>query len=116
MGYTLFSDKNGIRVSIKYLKLFKDLDQVSSYAWEVAALAYLYRQLGYASRGGVKQIIGHLPLMRVLLKLSYDFLNILYEYTHCDLLNMHVSMITSQLASSHNMNYTNDLPRACMWV
>ena len=56
MGCIQFSDKSGTRVSIEYLKLFEDLGQVSSYAWGVAVLAYLYMKLGYASTGGVKQI------------------------------------------------------------
>ena len=43
VGCTLFNDKSETRVSIEYLKLFKDLGQVSSYAWGAAALAYLYK-------------------------------------------------------------------------
>jgi len=39
VGCTIFSDKSRTRVSIDYLKLFEDLDQVSSYAWGAAALA-----------------------------------------------------------------------------
>jgi len=68
LGCTLFSDKSGTRVSVEYLQLFEDLGQVSSYGWGAVALAYLYRQLGYASRGGIKQIAGYLPLLEVLLK------------------------------------------------
>jgi len=60
VGCTLFSDKSGARVSIYYLTLF-----VSFYAWGATALAYLYKQLGYVSRDGVKQIVGYLPLLEV---------------------------------------------------
>jgi len=59
-----------MRVSIDYLKLFEDLDQMSSYIWRAAALAYLYIQLGYASRVGIRQIAGYLPLFEVLLNIS----------------------------------------------
>ena len=80
VGCTLLSDKSVTRVSIEYLKLFEDLSQVSSYAWGAVALAYLYRQLGYASRDEVKQIVEYLSLLEILLKLSHGYLNILYEY------------------------------------
>jgi len=56
-----------MRIFFDYLKLFEDLGQASSYTWGAAALAYMYRQLGYAS----KQIAGYLPLLKVLLNLSY---------------------------------------------
>jgi len=48
-----------------------------------AALAYLYRQFGYALRGGVKLIVGYMPLLEVLLKFLHSYLYILYEYTDC---------------------------------
>ena len=71
VGCTLLSDKNGTRVYVEYLQLFEDLGQVSSYAWGAATLAYLYRQLGYASRGRVKQVARYLSLLEVLLKTSH---------------------------------------------
>ncbi|GMP58540.1 hypothetical protein CsSME_00022169 [Camellia sinensis var. sinensis] len=43
-------DKTCTRVPVVYLSLLSDLTTVSSYAWGAVALAYLYRQLGYASR------------------------------------------------------------------
>jgi len=58
VGYTIFANKSGTRVSMSYLLLFEDLDRVSSYAWGAAALAYLYRQLDYASRTLGKHIVG----------------------------------------------------------
>ncbi|XP_028070431.1 protein MAIN-LIKE 1-like [Camellia sinensis] len=63
LGCTLFSDKTYTRVLAVYLSLLSDLTTVSSYAWGAAALAYLYRQLGYASRSGVKQIAGYMTLL-----------------------------------------------------
>ena len=46
VGCTLLSDKNGTRVSVSYVSLFEDLGVVSTYAWGIATLAYLFRQLG----------------------------------------------------------------------
>jgi len=40
-------------------------------------LAYLHRQLGYAFRGGVKQIIGYLLLLKVLLVFNVYLKNLL---------------------------------------
>ena len=48
MGYTMFADKSGTRVSISYIPLFENLCRISSYALGAAVLVYLYRQLGYA--------------------------------------------------------------------
>ena len=63
VGCTIFSDKSRTRVSILYLRLFADLGSVSSYAWRAGALAYLYRQLSYALRAGVRQIVRYLPIL-----------------------------------------------------
>ncbi|XP_028077089.1 protein MAIN-LIKE 1-like [Camellia sinensis] len=54
LGCTFFSDKSGGRVPVVYLDLLMDLGSIHTYAWGAAALAFLYRQLGYASRFGVK--------------------------------------------------------------
>jgi len=67
VGCSLFSDKSGARVFVLFVSLFEDLGVISTYAWGTATLAYLYRQLGYASRVGVKQIAGYLALLEVLL-------------------------------------------------
>ncbi|KAK9118917.1 hypothetical protein Scep_017010 [Stephania cephalantha] len=63
LSCTLFADKSGSRVSIALLKLLEDLDDVGNYAWGAAALAYLYRHLGSATRVQVSQIAGYLTLL-----------------------------------------------------
>ncbi|KAK9088768.1 hypothetical protein Scep_027850 [Stephania cephalantha] len=63
LSCTLFADKSGSRVSIALLKLLEDLDDVGNYAWGAAALAYLYRHLGSATRVLVSQIAGYLTLL-----------------------------------------------------
>ncbi|XXG88048.1 hypothetical protein AAC387_Pa12g0314 [Persea americana] len=67
LGCTLFTDKSGTRVPIISYSIdgFRgmDLEVERSYAWGVAALAYLYRQLGLASRQEVKQVAGYLMLL-----------------------------------------------------
>ena len=65
LGCTLFTDKSSTRVPIVYLSLLMDLGQVRHYAWGAAALAYLYRQLGTATRADVRQIAGYLTLLTV---------------------------------------------------
>ena len=63
LGCTLFTDKSGTRVSIIQLTLLIDLKGVCTYAQGAATLAYLYRQLGLATRHEVKQIAGYLTLL-----------------------------------------------------
>ncbi|KAK9114297.1 hypothetical protein Syun_021094 [Stephania yunnanensis] len=63
LSCTLFAYKSGSRVSIALLKLLEDLDDVRNYAWGAAALAYLYRHLGSATRLQVSQIVGYLALL-----------------------------------------------------
>ncbi|PRQ32170.1 putative protein-serine/threonine phosphatase [Rosa chinensis] len=63
LGCTLFVDKTGNRINVIYLHFLRDLNRVGQYAWGAAGLAFLYRQLGLASRLGCRQIGGYLTLL-----------------------------------------------------
>ncbi|XP_061990668.1 protein MAIN-LIKE 2-like [Rosa rugosa] len=63
LGCTLFVDKTGNRINVIYLHFLRDLNRVGRYAWGAAGLAFLYRQLGLASRVGFRQIRGYLTLL-----------------------------------------------------
>ncbi|RWR93681.1 serine/threonine-protein phosphatase 7 long form isoform X1 [Cinnamomum micranthum f. kanehirae] len=63
LGCTLFTGKSGTRVPVIYLKLLMNFDEARTYAWGATALAYLYRQLGFVTRSGVRQIAGYLTLL-----------------------------------------------------
>ena len=93
LGCTLFSDKTCTRVPVVYLSLLFDLTTVSSYAWGAAALAYLYRHMGYASKSGVKQITGYMPLPEG------------WIYEHFRGFRPHL-----------NMNYPRDMPHVYRWT
>ncbi|RWR76121.1 serine/threonine-protein phosphatase 7 long form isoform X1 [Cinnamomum micranthum f. kanehirae] len=93
LGCTLFLDKSGIRVPIIYLTLLTDLERVNTYAWGAAALAYLYRQLGLATRHEVKQIVGYLTLLEAWI----------YEHFEC-------------LAPTPNIHYAVNQPRFHRWL
>ena len=80
LGCTLFSDKSATRVPIAYLSCLMDLGQVRHYAWGAAALAYLYRQLGTATRADVKQIAGYLTLLTVNAYIPLNTRMILYKF------------------------------------
>ena len=47
------------------------------YMHGATTLAYLYMQLGYAARGGVKQIAGYFPPLEVLSFFNADLKNLL---------------------------------------
>ncbi|XP_052179873.1 protein MAIN-LIKE 1-like [Diospyros lotus] len=93
LGCTLFVDKSGSMISISYLALLEDLSISGTYAWGAACLAYLYRQLGIASRRDVKGICGYLTLLEA------------WIYEHFPLTR-----------SKHNLSYTDELPRANRWL
>ncbi|KAG5524037.1 hypothetical protein RHGRI_030895 [Rhododendron griersonianum] len=84
LGTTLFVDKTGIRVNVSYLALLSDLTLVSTYAWGVGVLGFLYRQLGQASRCHVKGMGGYTTLLEVLV-INYD-LHMCCTLIACDII------------------------------
>ncbi|GAA0146042.1 hypothetical protein LIER_06084 [Lithospermum erythrorhizon] len=56
MGCTLCVNKSGDRIPAAYVALFNDITEASDFAWGTGTLAFLYHQLGMASRAEVKQI------------------------------------------------------------
>ena len=85
LGCVVFPDKTKSKVSIYYLGCLRDLSKVGQIGWGMAILAHLYRQLGQASRSGVRWICGCLTLLVV----RYLALNGLYikvgfaNFLHC---------------------------------
>ncbi|XP_021735168.1 protein MAINTENANCE OF MERISTEMS-like [Chenopodium quinoa] len=74
LGGTLFVDKSGNRTHPFFLHELCHTDvPINEYAWGTAALAYLYRQLGTASRKGADSIVGCLTLLQAWI----------YEYFPC---------------------------------
>ncbi|XP_021847512.2 protein MAINTENANCE OF MERISTEMS-like [Spinacia oleracea] len=64
IGCCLFTDKSKSRLSAKVLLDLDTLDDVGEYSWGSACLAYLYRQLGVASRSESRGIGGCLALLQ----------------------------------------------------
>ncbi|XP_020421289.1 protein MAIN-LIKE 1 [Prunus persica] len=59
-----YSDEyTGTRVQIVYFRLLRGLDSVAGYSWGFGCLAWLYRQLGQASRSKMKKIAGYMTLL-----------------------------------------------------
>ena len=75
-----------------FLTQLVDVEAIRSYAWGTAALAYLYRQLGLATRHEVKQISDYLTLLEAWV----------YEHFEC-------------LAPTPNILYLPDQPRVHRW-
>lgn len=65
LGCTLFVDKSASSVNAHIMESLLEPGIISEYAWGAASLAYLYRQLGLASRADTSQIAGCLPLLEV---------------------------------------------------
>lgn len=74
LGCTMFVDKSQDKVPAAYLSLCMDLDRLPTLSWGSATLAYLYRELGKASRSGCKQMGGCATLLEVHLTLFTFFL------------------------------------------
>ncbi|XP_058211622.1 uncharacterized protein LOC131323799 [Rhododendron vialii] len=92
IGCTLFCDKSGGFVQLDLLPLLEDLDQVHTYGWGSSCLAYLYRNLGYASRRNAKQIGGFLILLEAWINEHFPTLHPVVDPV-----------------------YTKELPRARRW-
>ncbi|CAI0620612.1 unnamed protein product [Linum tenue] len=77
LGSTIFVDKSRDRLHPAINVFLKDLRRVAGYAWGVAALAYLYRQLGMATRVGSKSICDCLTLLQAWI---YDYFSHFTKY------------------------------------
>ncbi|XP_050223492.1 protein MAIN-LIKE 1-like [Mercurialis annua] len=74
LGCTLFVDKSGHRIRPACLWEMRDgATDATTYSWASATLAYLYRQLGIASRGDCHGLSGCLTLLQAWI----------YEYFPC---------------------------------
>ena len=68
LGAVLFADKTGSQVQNLYLTLLDaPWERIAGYNWGSAALGYLYRRLCGASRRNVKEIVGPLVILQVIL-------------------------------------------------
>lgn len=56
-------------IGVLYVQYIKDLTIVQEYAWDVATLAFLYNQLGDASKLKTKQLVGYLSLLHKIMRL-----------------------------------------------
>lgn len=65
LGCTLFRDKSGTKVPVQYLRCLEDVNHLNEQARGTGELAFLYRQLGLASRRDVKQMAGYLTLLTI---------------------------------------------------
>ncbi|XP_047162330.1 protein MAIN-LIKE 1-like [Vigna umbellata] len=65
VGCTIFANKSASSIRVSYLLLFGDVHACGRYAWGVAALAHLYKQLGDASLASTKQMVGYLTLFQL---------------------------------------------------
>ncbi|CAI0446189.1 unnamed protein product [Linum tenue] len=64
LGSTLFVDKSRDRHCPAINLFLKDHRRLTDYTWGAGALAYLYRQLGVATRAGSKGLCGCLTLLQ----------------------------------------------------
>jgi len=64
LGSVLFVDKSGCRIRPRDILEPREPETMARYSWGSATLAYLYRQLGIASRADCSQIAGCLTLLQ----------------------------------------------------
>lgn len=92
LGCTVFPDKTGNKISVYYLQSLMDLDSVGNTAWGMGILAHLYRQMGLATRSGVRQVSGNLTLLQA------------WIFEHF-----------SMGKPIPNKGYNEEMPRMCRW-
>ncbi|XP_014511740.1 protein MAINTENANCE OF MERISTEMS-like [Vigna radiata var. radiata] len=93
VGCSIFADKTGTSIRVSYLLLFRDVHACGRYALGVAALAYMYEQVGDANLASTRQMEGYLTLLQS------------WIYEHFPTLGRR------RLVSS----YMEDKPRAAKW-
>ncbi|XP_021762514.1 protein MAINTENANCE OF MERISTEMS-like [Chenopodium quinoa] len=92
LGNTLFTDKSSTRAHpsiLSELCMEDNLERLTRYSWGSAKLAYLYRQLGHATRNGCDSIAGCLALLQAWI----------YEYFPCFL--PHQGILTRDFPHAH---------------
>ncbi|KAF9605608.1 hypothetical protein IFM89_017951 [Coptis chinensis] len=94
LGCTIFNDKSGVGVHVAYLQVLLEVDNVSKYAWGVAVLAYLYKELAKASQRNGRQVTGCMTLLEAWV----------YEYFRL------------QNSPMINMDFKRDMPRMRRWM
>ena len=73
IGGVLFADTTDSQVQILYLTMLDaSWERIAGYSWGSAALGYLYRRLCGASRTNVKEIVGPLVILQVILTSNFD--------------------------------------------
>ncbi|XP_052730107.1 protein MAIN-LIKE 1-like [Vigna angularis] len=93
VGCSIFADKTATSIRVSYLLLFRNVHTCGRYAWGVAALAYMYDQLGDANLASTRQMAGYLTLLQS------------WIYEHFPTLGRR-RMVSS---------YMEDRPRAAKW-
>ncbi|GAB2276162.1 hypothetical protein Dimus_039176 [Dionaea muscipula] len=81
LGTTIFTSKFGDKVSASYLHLLRDLICLDGFAWGAACLAFLYRELGKASRVGTCQMVGYLTLLKAWVPEHFTMFRGTYDQT-----------------------------------
>ena len=85
LGSTIFQNKSRSSVPKTYLTFLGDMiNKVPKYAWGAVTLAFLYNELGKASRSGAKGLSGCVTLLEVqnLIKLVKHFIYLIYSLTN----------------------------------
>ena len=65
IGGFLFADKSNTLVHCMFLQFIFNFDQVGTYVWGAATLAWLYRELCRASHAQSLEIVGPLMLLQI---------------------------------------------------
>lgn len=73
LGTTVFTDKSGSRVKVRYLQALVDLEATDSYIRGEMALAYIYDQVNDASITTCRQVDGYATLIHVYIIIALIF-------------------------------------------
>ncbi|KAI3920719.1 hypothetical protein MKW98_005545 [Papaver atlanticum] len=65
IGSIVCGDKSGSRVNAYFLQCLENLEEVNSYSWATACLAWIYHHLGQGSRTEVYSMAGCMTILQV---------------------------------------------------
>ncbi|KAI8538064.1 hypothetical protein RHMOL_Rhmol09G0072500 [Rhododendron molle] len=106
LGSVVFPTKSGNKVSVRYLPLLKNMDEMDKYAWSASQLVHLHKSLSNCKKKTTTSIAGH--TCSLLVKICFIF-----AMEHIPKLALH---LTGATLEEHIANLPKSFPLLVGWA